>query len=260
MTFALRIASATLLARRSRHRYGDHPRQVADLHRPAGPGPHPVAVVVHGGTWQPPYTRLIMRPLCRDLVGRGCAAWNVGYRRLGIDGGGWPETFDDVAAAIDHLAELADGGLDLGRVTLIGHSAGGQLALWAAGRDELPPGAPGARPRVPAQRVLGLAPVCDMSRVGDAARDLLGGGARDVPDRYAQADPMLRLPLAVPVGIVHPRDDRTVSVQGSRDYAAAARAAGGDVTLVEPAGGHVDPIDPRTAAWRAAVAWLTGQR
>lgn len=258
MSLALRIARSVLRGPVTRHRYGDHRRQVADLHRPAGTGPHPVAVVLHGGHWQPPYTKLVMRPLCLDLVHRGWAAWNVGYRRLGRDGGGWPQTFDDVAAAIDHLVELADPALDLTRVTLLGHSAGGQLALWAGGRPELPAGAPGAAPRLRAQRVLALAAVCDLVRAGRPARELLGGALDEVPERYAQADPMQRLPLRIAVGLVHARGDETVSVQRSRDYAAAARAAGADVTLVEPPGGHRDPIDPASAAWRAAAAWLTG--
>jgi acetyl esterase/lipase len=257
LSLALRIVGTALLRRATPHHYGDHPRQVADLHRPAGSGPHPVAVVLHGGYWQPPWTRLIMRPLCQDLVRRGWAAWNVEYRRLGRDGGGWPQTFDDVATAIDHLAEIGDPGLDLARVTLVGHSAGGQLALWAAGRPELPAGAPGAAPRVRGRQVLAMAAVCDLVGAGRAAGLLLGGSLDEVPERYAQADPMRRLPLAVPVGLVHAGGDETVSVQRSREYAAAARAAGADVTLVEPPGGHRDPIDPHSVAWRAAAGWLS---
>ena len=255
---ALRIARSALRRPATRHRYGDHPRQVADLHRPPGPGPHPVVVVLHGGYWQPPYTKLIMRPLCADLTRRGFAALNVEYRRLGREGGGWPQTFDDVATAIDHLAEPeVDGaGLDLARVTMLGHSAGGQLALWAAGRGELPAGAPGAGPRVVAERVLALAAVCDLERAGRPAHELLGGGPADVPERWEQADPMRRIPLAVPVGLVHAPGDRTVSVRRSRDYVAAARSAGAEVTLAEPPGGHRDPIDPGSAAWRAAAQWL----
>ena len=257
MTLPLRIATSALWRRATVHRYGEHPRQLADLHRPAGAGPHPVAVVLHGGAWQPPWTKLVMRPLCFDLVRRGWAAWNVEYRRVGRDGGGWPQTFDDVAAAIDRLAELADPALDLDRVMLLGHSAGAQLALWAGGRADLPAGAPGSEPRVRSRRVLALAAVCDLVRAGRPARELLGGSVDEVPERYAQADPMRRLPLRVPVGLVHPRADETVPVHDSRDYAAAARAAGGDVTLVEPPGGHRDPIDPSSAAWRAAVGWLS---
>jgi acetyl esterase/lipase len=257
VTLALRIVTSALLRRATSHRYGEHPRQVVDLHRPAGAGPHPVAVVLHGGAWQPPWTKLIMRPLCLDLARRGWAAWNVEYRRVGRDGGGWPQTFDDVAAAIDLLAELDDPALDLARVTLLGHSAGAQLALWAGGRPDLPAGAPGAAPRVRGEQVLAMAAVCNLVGAGSAARELLGGSIDEVPDRYAQADPMRRLPLRVPVGLVHPRADGTVSVSGSRGYAEAARAAGADVTLAEPPGGHRDPIDPSSAAWQAAVGWLS---
>ena len=257
-SLALRIARAALQRPATRHRYGEHPRQVADLHLPAGPGPFPVVVVLHGGYWQPPYAKLIMRPLCVDLVRRGYAALNVEYRRLGREGGGWPQTFDDVATAIDQLADpgLCDARLDLARVDLLGHSAGGQLALWAGGRSELPAGAPGAAPRVTATRVLALAPVSDLERAGRPARALLGGSPAEVPDRWRQADPMRRIPLGVPVGIVHAVDDETISVKRSREYAAAARAAGADVWLTETPGGHRDPIDPSTQAWEAAAQWL----
>lgn len=257
---ALRIGRSCLRRAPVRDRYGPHPRQVVELHRPTGPGPHPVAVVIHGGHWQGPYTKLVTRPLCVDLASRGIAALNVEYRRLGRDGGGWPQTFEDVAAAIDRLAEPALGAtrLDLDRVTLVGHSAGGQLALWAAGRAGLPHGAPGAAPRVRADRVLGLAAVCDLERAGRPARLLLGGEPHEVPARWAQADPMRRLPLELPVALVHPRDDATIAVQRSRDYVAAAAAAGGrDVVLLEPPGGHRDAIDPASPAWLAAARWLT---
>jgi len=257
-SLALRIARTALRNPATRHRYGEHPRQVADLHRPAGAGPFPVVVVLHGGYWQPPYTKLIMRPLCVDLARRGYAAFNVEYRRLGREGGGWPQTFDDVAAAIDHLAAggVRDVGVDLARVTLLGHSAGGQLALWAAGRPELPADAPGAAPRVRATRVLALAPVCDLEGAGQPARALLGGGPADVPERWQQADPMRRIPLGVPVGLVHALGDETVSLQRSRQYVAAARAAGAEATLTEAPGGHREPIDPVSRAWKLAAQWL----
>jgi acetyl esterase/lipase len=258
---AFRIARSALRHPATRHHYGEHPHQVADLHHPPGAGPYPVVVVLHGGYWQRPYTKLVMRPLCVDLVRRGYAAFNVEYRRLGRDGGGWPQTFDDVATAIDHLADpgMRDAGLDLERVTLLGHSAGGQLALWAAGRAELPARAPGAAPRVAASRVLAMAAVCDLETAGRPARALLGGTPSEVPERWAQADPMRRIPLGVPVGLVHARGDETVSVQRSRDYAAAARAAGADVTLAEPPGGHRDVIDPGSTAWGVAADWLSAR-
>src|SRR5215212_11926142 len=116
-----------------RHRYGsDHRVQRADLYLPRGDGPHPVVVVLHGGNWRARYGKLVTKPISADLARRGVAAWNVEYRRVGRgQGGGWPATFDDVAAAIDLLPRLSDGRLDLDDVRAVGHSAGGQLALWA---------------------------------------------------------------------------------------------------------------------------------
>jgi acetyl esterase/lipase len=221
-------------------------------------------VVLHGGHWRTRYGKLIMRPLARDLARRGWAAWNLEYRRLGTGrhgGGGWPATFEDVAAGIDHLPVLADALLDLTRVVGVGHSAGGQLALWAAARPGLPAGAPGAGPRVRLRAVVALAAVSDLERAGTVAHELLGGTLAEVPGRFAQADPVRRVPLGVSTLLVHPADDATVSVQRSRAYAAAARAAGDDIELVESAsGGHRAPIDPGSEAWQAAARWLEVRR
>jgi acetyl esterase/lipase len=260
VSLPLRIALSAL-RRGDRHRYGDeHPSQSADLHVPRGDGPFPVAVVLHGGYWQATYGKIVTRPLCLDLVARGWAAWNIEYRRLGDGhGGGWPMTFDDVAAAVDMLAALGDPRLELTDVHAVGHSAGGQLALWAAARPSFAAGAPGAGPRVVLRSVAALAPVTDLARAGASARALVGGGPADVPDRYAMADPMRRAPLDVPVLLVHPADDATVPLARSREYAAAARERGGDVELVEPpTGGHRGVIDPSSPAWDAAADWLVG--
>ena len=118
--------------------------------------------MIHGGFWRARYGRKLMHPVCRDLASRGWAAWNLEYRRLGrLSGGGWPTTFDDVAAGVDHLAELA-APLDLSRIVAIGHSAGGHLAAWAAARPRLPGCAPGAAPRVPVTAVVSQAGVVDL--------------------------------------------------------------------------------------------------
>ena len=145
--------------------------------------PSPVAVVVHGGFWRRRYGRTLMDALCRDLVGAGWAAWNLEYRRLGLlSGGGWPETFEDVAAGIDHLAALP--GLDLGTVVAIGHSAGGHLALWAASREQ---------PRVRVTHAVGQAAVSDLREAAwlglsrNAAEALLGGSPVQRPERYRRA-------------------------------------------------------------------------
>ena len=251
MSLPLKVA-LSLLSRPAVHRYGEDPSQVAELHLPRGGGPHPVAVVLHGGHWQTRYGRLITRPLALDLASRGWAAWNLEYRRLGAGrggGGGWPMTFADIADGIDALAGVPD--LDLSRVVLLGHSAGGQLALWAAARQGLAAGAVGSGPRVAASRVVALAPVTDLGRARAQAEQLLGGTAAAVPDRWAQADPVRAGAPGVPVLVVHPAGDQTVPVARSREYAAATGCE-----LVETPGGHRDPIDPASRAWAAARHWL----
>ena len=243
----------SLLRPGSSHPFGPDPSQVADLHLPRGRGPFPVAVVLHGGYWQTRYGKLVTRPLALDLARRGWAAWNLEYRRLGTGrggGGGWPMTFDDVAGGIDHLARV-DAPLDLSDVSLVGHSAGGQLALWAGSRAGLPDGAVGAAPLVPATRVVALAPVTDLGRARVHAEVLLGGTAAQQPGRWAQADPVRAGAPPVPALVVHPVGDTTVPVVRSREYAART-----GVELVETAGVHRDPVDPSSAAWAAAAGWL----
>jgi acetyl esterase/lipase len=253
------------LRRGRTHRYGPHRSQRAELHLPAGEGSHPVMVVIHGGSWQARYGKVVMRGLVGDLVRRGWAVWNIEYRRVG-DGGGWPATFADVAAAIDHLTDV-DAPLDLARVCVLGHSAGGHLALWAASRGKLPAGVPGhvpLSPPVPLRHVFVQAGVCDLASAyrrwrGGAARALMGGGPEELPDRYAAADPIALVPADVPVLLVHGVPDEVVSVKLSRSYAAAARAAAGTVELVElvgEAGRHRAHLDPRGAAWAAVTQRL----
>ena len=221
-------------------------------------------VVIHGGSWTARYGRVVMRGIAGDLVRRGWAVWNIEYRRVG-NGGGWPETFADVAAAIDLLPKL-DAPLDLERVGVLGHSAGGHLALWAAGRVRLPAGAPGSldgEPQVRLTRVIAQAGVCDLAgayrELGSAVGALMGGAPEELPDRYAAGNPISSVPLEMPVLLVHGVLDQTVSVRRSRDYAAAALAAGGEVELVElegQAGRHRAHIDPREAAWAVVTSWL----
>jgi acetyl esterase/lipase len=252
------------LARGQGHRYGSHRSQRADLYLPKGRGPHPVMVLIHGGSWQARYGKIVMRGLAGDLARRGWAVWNIEYRRIG-NGGGWPETFADVAAAIDHLGSI-QAPIDLGRVSILGHSAGGHLALWAAGREKLPMGAPGApagsspRPR----RAIAQAGVCDLAGAyrkwhGGLVDTLMGGSPEQWPERYAIGDPLTQVPLEIPVLLVHGIEDATVSIGLSRSYARAATGAGGDVELVEiegQAGIHRAHIDPRGVAWAAVVSRL----
>jgi acetyl esterase/lipase len=244
--------------------YGPHPDQFLELTLPAGSGPAPVAVVLHGGFWRAAYGIELARPLAADLARAGWAAVAVEYRRVG-SGGGWPATLDDVAAALDALADLP-GRLDLADVTVVGHSAGGHLAAWAAGRGRLPAGAPGAGPRVRVSAAVLQAGVLDLARAAEqglgrrATQEFLGGEPGDVPGRYATADPVRLLPTGAEVLCVHGADDDVVPPEQSERYAAAATAAGDRVQVRPVAGGHREPIDPAGEAWAVVRDWLRQRR
>ncbi|MCH6167442.1 alpha/beta hydrolase family protein [Pseudonocardia alaniniphila] len=251
-----------------RFEYGIHPAQFGELTLPAG-DVRAVAVVVHGGFWRQAYGLELGRPLAADLADAGLAAWNIEYRRVPVpadstgsadgDSGGWPRTFDDVAAAVDALAgpvqDAVGGRLPMERVVAVGHSAGGHLATWLAARSGLPAGAPGAGPLVELRGVVSQAGVLDLvdaaeRRVGSGAvQALLGGDPSDVPDRYSLASPIARLPIGAPVVCVHGTADVNVPIRQSERFVAAAGDAAELVTL--PGVDHMALIDPSSAAWRA---------
>lgn len=229
--------------------YGSHPEQVADLRVPAGGGPHPVVLLLHGGFWLDAWARDVIEAPAVDLARRGVATANVEYRRLG-SGGGWPATGRDVAAAAAWLDGLAGPrGLDPGRLALVGHSAGGQLALWLAAAGEAP------RPRV----VAALAPVADLA---DAVARGLGGSAvgrfvADAPQATEAASPVELVPIGVPLLVAHADDDALVPPAQSHRFAEAARAAGDDVDAIWlPRGGHFAFTDPGAPAWDTVAARL----
>ena len=215
------------------HRYGSHPEQVADLYLPADHAHPPVVVLIHGGFWRARYGRDLMDELASDLAERGLGAWNVEYRRL-HKGGGWPTTAEDVGTAIDFLrAELGHEPM-----AAVGHSAGGHLALLQS--DRVP-------------RIVGQAAVTDLV---EASRLGLGMGVVDkfAGNALAEASPIERAPLPVPVLLIHGTDDPDVPVSQSERFA----ARGGDVTLsIREGAGHMEHIDPRSGAWEEAVAWIT---
>jgi acetyl esterase/lipase len=246
------------------HRYGERRDQVAELTPPTGRGaPWPVVVLIHGAFWRARYGLRLQDRLVADLSGRGWAVWNLEYRRVGWRSrGGWPSTFEDVAAGIDHLGRL-EWPLDLARVYAVGHSAGGHLALWAAARPGLPAGAPGAEPAVRLAGAVAQAGVVDLreaARLGlsrGAASQLLGGPPGKVPRRYDLASPLERLPIGVPQLLVHGDADPEVPVEISRRYAQRASEGGDACELVELSGcGHFEHLDPASHAWRVAIEWL----
>jgi len=251
--------------------YGDHPDQLIDFYAPHGervPGePAPLVVVLHGGAWRAPYDRRHITPFADFLARRGFAVANVEYRRgaalpaqggTGPVAGRWPETFDDVAAALDALPALVREALpqaDPRRTVLTGHSAGGHLALWAAARHVLPKDAPWRTDAPAALRgVVALAPIADftvaekLAVCGGAAGQLLGGEAK-FAERLPYADPALLLPTGIATTLVQGRADLVVPQAVAESYADAAAKSGEVVglTLLEDVG-HFPLIDPAADA------------
>jgi len=250
-------------------RYGTGPEQVADVRLPtkrsgASP-PSPLVIFLHGGFWRAAYDRSHTGPMATALAAAGYALCVPEFRRVGQPGGGWPGTFEDVAAAVDRtpgLVREAAGpeAIADGPALLAGHSAGGHLALWAASRHLLGPdsawrSAAGARGVVVLAGVSNLADCYDRGLGRGAAAALMGGGPLDFPQRYRDADPAGLLPLGCPVRLVHGFLDSDVPVTMSRDYAVLGRAAGDDTTMTEPPNArHVDLIDPLSPAWPVVMA------
>ncbi|MFE0348690.1 alpha/beta hydrolase [Streptomyces griseoluteus] len=257
--------------------YGDHPDQVIDFYAPrTGTASAPLVVLLHGGAWRARYDRRHITPFADFLARRGFAVANVEYRRGGpgvpaqkTDGepasappaGRWPETFDDVAAALDALPDLAREALpsaDARRTVLTGHSAGGHLALWAAARHVLPADSPWRTDRpAPLRGVVALAPIADLGlaeklEVCEGAVGQLLGGPHLSAERAPHADPALLLPTGIATTLVQGRTDRDVPYEVAESFADAAARAGEvvGVTLLEDVG-HFPLIDP--AADAAAV-------
>lgn len=252
--------------------YGPAPQHQAELRLPKGKGPHPVVIVIHGGCWETPWGLDHVRSLAAALTAEGFATWSLEYRRLGDDGGGWPGTLEDVARGADHLRSVAAANrLDLKRVVAIGHSAGGQLALWLASRPALPEGSPlRGSEALRLRGVVALAGVTDLragaatNLCGDAIPRLLGGSPAEQAERVRLASPIARLPLGVPQRLVCGARDSIVPIEQARAYEKAARAAGDDVRVeVVPGAGHFELVNPASAAWpvvRAAVRGLVLSR
>jgi acetyl esterase/lipase len=255
--------------------YGEDSSQYGELRVPAGAGPHPVVVLIHGGCFKAAYaTARDLAPMGDALKADGIASWNVEYRRLGQPGGGWPGTYLDVGRAVDYLRTLAGQyQLDLGRVVIVGHSAGGHLAMWAAARARLPASSPlYLKDPLPVRGVIDLAGPVDMTAhiqeyealCGDTViTSLLGGTPATVPERYEQASAIRLLPLGVPQVLIVGTHEEFVPLPLVETYAKAARRAGDSVgVIVIPGAGHFEIATPRSAAWRevrSAIRSLVGR-
>lgn len=230
--------------------YGPDAEQFGHLRVPAGAGPFPLAVLIHGGCWQAAVDLRHMDRVAEDLAGRGVATWSLEYRRVGSPGGGWPATFTDVAAGLDAVRALPTDAVDLRRVVVVGHSAGGHLALWLAARRG---------PFMPAG-VLALAAIADLqegARAGLCRRvvpRLLGADPAAAPERLRQASPVHMSPPGVPVRLVTAGRDAVVPAQQAVNYLQMAGPMASRVDVADA--GHFELVVPGSPAWPVVLGEL----
>lgn len=226
--------------------YGAGEFQFADLRLPKTAAPHPVVIVIHGGFWRAAYDLHYAGNMAAALTAAGLATWNIEYRRLGQPGGGYPGTLDDVAQAAGHLRKIvATHHLDLTRVVVAGHSAGGHLALWLAA----------SKRGLPLKAAVALAGVADLRRAWElhlsntVVGELMGGSPAEHPERYRDASPIERLPAGISQCLIHGEADDIVPIEISERYEKAALEKGDRCRMLRLACDHFDIVDPRSAVW-----------
>ena len=226
--------------------YGTDPNQFGDLRLPTTKPPFPLAMNIHGGFWRAKYDLAHAGHLCAALTAKGIATWNVEYRRVGNPGGGWPSTFEDIRNAYRYVPQIATRyNIDSTKILVMGHSAGGQLALCLGAHE----------PSL--KRVVSLAGVVDLQQAWEqhlsdnAVVEFLGGKPKDVPEHYREADPtQLAIDHATTQWLIHGAGDDVVLSYFSRQYAEQKKSKGEDVHYTEiSTAGHFDLIDPRSKAW-----------
>ena len=246
-----------------RVKYGQDPQHFAELRFPFGRGPFPFMFVIHGGFWQSAYDLSHIGHVCAAFTSKGIITCNLEYRRLGDPGGGWPGTFQDISLATDHIPEIisSDTRADLTRTAIIGHSAGGHLALWLGGRHRIPNTSPlhGA-PKYRLGSAVSLAGVCDLrtawkQRLGNGVVTRLMGGTPDqYPDRYDAGSPIELLPIGTRQVLIHGSVDDVVPASQSERFVERAERLGEYPTLIKlDAIGHFELIDPESDAWSRIV-------
>jgi acetyl esterase/lipase len=248
--------------------YGAAPSQFAELFQPAGDGPFPVAVIIHGGCWTKEFGGITqMRNMAGDLAGQGIAVWNVEYRRYDEEGGGYPGMYQDVATAMDRLRVVApQHRLDLSRIVLVGHSAGGHLAQWAASRARLPRSSPlYVGDPLPVPEVISLGGLADLRNEQaliktSCDRDMVqlaGVASATRPDIFSDTSPAEMLPAGVRTVLIHGEFDTISPLRVGQDYARRAQAAGDAAeVLVLPGGSHYDEVAAISPSWSIVLGQI----
>jgi acetyl esterase/lipase len=245
--------------------YGPSPLQFANLRLPRTPGPHPVVVFVHGGCWLSAFDIAHAGKLEQALADSGFAVWSIEYRRVGDDGGGWPNTFLDVARGADNLRQVAaQYQLDLSRVIVSGHSAGGGFALWLAERSKIPPSSDlYIKDPLPVRAVFALAPAPDLEQLQQTGvcqnviDKLMGGSPVARADRYAAASAMRLAPVGVPQTLVVGAKDASWGPGGRAFFTRTRELGDSSARLVElPESGHFEMINPASSSWPAVYRSL----
>jgi acetyl esterase/lipase len=241
--------------------YGSAPSQYVELFLPRGAGPFPVAVLVHGGCWTKEFGGITqLRNVAGALAARGIAAWNIEYRRVDEAGGGYPGTYQDMNAALAMLSQQAQRyPLDLNRLVAVGHSAGGQLVQWMAGRPRIPNTSPLYLPDpLPVKNVVSLGGLADLRREQDLIKSscdreigqLTGAPGDKRPDVFSDTNAGDLLPNGSRTILVTGELDRISPPRVARDYAVRARAAGDTAEVVIlPSASHYDEVAASSASW-----------
>jgi len=254
--------------------YGSDPSQFAELRFPNGKGPFPLLFVVHGGFWQSGYDLSHIGHLCAAFTSKGMITCNIEYRRIGNPGGGWPGTFQDISLATHNIVQTTSSDLrfDHARTAILGHSAGGQLALWLAGSHRISRGSPlHMNQKQAITKSISLAGVSDLrlawkQKLGHGiVTRLMGGTPNEFPDHYDAGSPIELLPTGASQALVHGTNDDTVPISQSEAYVEKAENLGDWPTLVKLNGvGHYELIDPESEAWppvaRAVLSLLDPDR
>jgi len=242
--------------------YGSDALQFAELRLPKTTGPHPVAIIIHGGCWLSRFADLKNTAALADAIRKmGIATWNIEYRRLDHTGGGWPGTFQDVAMAADFLEQIsAQNELDLNKVIVIGHSGGGHLALWLAGRHQLSYSSVlFSSTSLTLRGVISLGGVTDLKAYRNKASNvcgqdvigmLLGGNEAEITKRYQEASPIVLLPFHIPQRLFVGEDDLAIDLEAHQKYVSLAKEKSENIKLIQiPGAGHHEYNVPNSIAW-----------